>query len=123
MKHITYTLTATATTTHKTPQVQQLVTALLSAFSASQEFTLENTNVLCDHGLKTKQDPTRIFAYYQNELIAIGAIAKHVTVTEPEKKSASRVAQIRELATTIANTNAISDEVRAAANAILELTK
>lgn len=121
MKNISYTINTTITPTTKTPQINQIITALTALFP-NTSFTLEDTKAMVDHGLVTKQDPRRIFAYYQNDLIAMGFLTKDVTTTE-STKPLSKIAQIRELATKIANDVAISDESRAAANAIIDLLK
>ena len=122
MKNISYTIDPTKATTHKTSQINQLTAALTAMFPDGKSFTTDDLSGLVENGLKTKQDPARIFAYYQNELIDMGFLVKNVTTTESAAK-VSRIAQIRALATQIANDVAISDESRAAANAILELTK
>lgn len=121
MKNITYTINTTITATTKTPQINQIITALTAMFP-DKPFTLEDTVAMTAHGLVTKQDPRRIFAYYQNDLIAIGFLTKSVETTEKSAKL-SRTAQVYELAKKIAYDVAISDESRAAANAILDLLK
>lgn len=122
MKKITYTINTNIKADTKTAQVNQLISALTALFT-DKTFTLADTSACIEHGLKTKQDATRIFAYYQNDLINMGFLIKHVEREESAKKNVSRVAQIRELAAAIANDIAISDESRAHANAIIELLK
>lgn len=98
MKHTTFTITATTTTTVKTSQVNQLQQALLDKFGTGTEFDYKGTSDLDQHGLKTRQDPTRIFAYYLKDLIELGFLVKNITVTEPEQRAISKISQIRALA-------------------------
>lgn len=123
MKKITYTINTTITATTKTPQINQIITALTALFP-DKSFTLEDTAAMTSHGLVTKQDPRRIFAYYQNDLIAIGFLAKHVETTEKSAKP-SRIAQIRAIAEKI-STLCVAvghDEINGLAAEIVELTK
>lgn len=123
MKNISYTINPAITGSTKTPQINQIIAALTAMYpTPDTRFTLEDTAAMKDHGLVTRQDPTRIFAYYQNDLIGMGFLTKHVDVTEKSEKM-SRTAQIRALAAKIANDVAISEESRAAANEILDLLK
>ncbi len=126
MKTITYTINTTITATTKTPQINQIITALTALFP-DKPFTLEDTVAMTTHGLVTKQDPRRTFAYYQNDLIAIGFLAKSVEVTEKPAKP-SRIAQIRELVERLKSANVEitgedADDIRQSIEQLLELTK
>ena len=62
----------------KTPQIQQLANIALD--HANEEHDSDGVaKLLCDNGLKTRQDPYLIFKCYQRELIALGVLAVNET--------------------------------------------
>lgn len=93
MKNISYFNAQGPLSNKSTPQVNLLITALRAKFS-NREFTLKEIEAsVTPNEIGTRQNVTRIFAYYQEIMLESKLLVKNIIETYNEKSLSKKAAQ------------------------------